>query len=558
MPPQFIYVMKDLRKVVPPQREILRGIWLSFYYGAKIGVLGPNGAGKSSLLRIMAGVDHDYQGEAWMADGMTVGYLPQEPQLDPSLDVRGNVELAVAAQRGLLRRFEEISLAFAEPMSDADMEKLMAEQARVQEQIDAHDLWSLDNKIEIAMDALRLPPADADVSTLSGGEKRRVALCRVLLEQPDMLLLDEPTNHLDAESVAWLEHHLAEFPGTVVAITHDRYFLDNVAKWILELDRGAGIPWEGNYSSWLEQKQSRLQTEEKQASARQRTLARELEWVRMAPRARQAKNKARVQKYEELASQESQERILQHEIAIPPAPRLGNDVVIAKGLRKAYGDTLLIDGLDFALPRGGIVGVIGPNGAGKTTLFRMIVGSEQPDGGELRVGDTVQLAYVDQSRTLDGEKSVYDEVSEGRDTIEVGKREINSRAYLASFNFKGSDQQKRVKDLSGGERNRLHLAKTLKSGGNVLLLDEPTNDLDVDTLRALEDALIDFAGCAVVISHDRWFLDRIATHMLAFEGNSEVVWFEGNYDSYIDDLRKRKGPDADQPHRLAYKRLTRS
>ncbi len=557
MPPQFIYVMKDLRKVVPPQREILRGIWLSFYYGAKIGVLGPNGAGKSSLLRIMAGVDHDYQGEAWMADGMTVGYLPQEPQLDPALSVQGNVELAVAAQRGLLRRFEEISMKFAEPMSDADMEKLMAEQARVQEQIDAHDLWSLDTKIEIAMDALRLPPADADVSRLSGGEKRRVALCRVLLEQPDMLLLDEPTNHLDAESVAWLEHHLAEFPGTVVAITHDRYFLDNVAKWILELDRGAGIPWEGNYSSWLEQKQSRLQTEEKQASARQRTLARELEWVRMAPRARQAKNKARVQKYEELASQEAQERILQHEIAIPPAPRLGNDVVIAKGLRKAYGDRLLIDGLDFALPRGGIVGVIGPNGAGKTTLFRMIVGDETPDGGELRVGDTVQLAYVDQSRTLDGEKSVYDEVSEGRESIEVGKREINSRAYLASFNFKGSDQQKRVKDLSGGERNRLHLAKTLKSGGNVLLLDEPTNDLDVDTLRALEDALVDFAGCAVVITHDRWFLDRIATHILAFEGNSEVVWFEGNFQAYIEDLKKRKGPDADQPHRVTYKKLVR-
>ncbi|MHB1863647.1 MAG: energy-dependent translational throttle protein EttA [Gemmatimonadaceae bacterium] len=557
MPPQFIYVMKDLRKVVPPQREILRGIWLSFYYGAKIGVLGPNGAGKSTLLRIMAGVDHDYQGEAWIADGMKVGYLPQEPQLDASLDVKGNVELAVASQRALLKRFEEISMAFAEPMSDAAMEKLLAEQSRVQEQIDAHDLWNLDTKVEIAMDALRLPPWDADVSKLSGGEKRRVALCRVLLEQPDMLLLDEPTNHLDAESVAWLERHLAEFPGTVVAITHDRYFLDNVAKWILELDRGTGIPWEGNYSSWLEQKSSRLQTEEKQASARQRTLARELEWVRMAPRARQAKNKARIQKFEELASQEAQEQILQHEIVIPPAPRLGNDVVIAKDLRKAYGDKLLIDGLNFALPRGGIVGVIGPNGAGKTTLFRMIVGDEQPDGGELKVGETVQLAYVDQSRTLNGEKTVYDEVSEGRETIEVGKREINSRAYLASFNFKGPDQQKKVKDLSGGERNRLHLAKTLKSGGNVLLLDEPTNDLDVDTLRALEDALIDFAGCVVVISHDRWFLDRIATHMLAFEGNSEVVWFEGNYQAYIEDLKRRKGPDADQPHRVTYRKLVR-
>jgi len=448
-------------------------------------------------------------------------------------------------------------MAFAEPMSDANMEKLMAEQGRVQEQIDAHDLWNLDTKIEIAMDALRLPPADADVSRLSGGEKRRVALCRVLLEQPDMLLLDEPTNHLDAESVAWLERHLAEFPGTVVAITHDRYFLDNVAKWILELDRGAGIPWEGNYSSWLEQKQSRLQTEEKQASARQRTLQRELEWVRLAPRARQAKNKARIQKYEEMASAEAQEQILQHEIVIPPAPRLGNDVVIAKTLRKAYGDKLLLDGVDFALPRGGIVGVIGPNGAGKTTLFRMIVGNEKPDAGELKVGDTVQLAYVDQSRTLDGEKSVYDEVSEGRETIEVGKREINSRAYLASFNFKGPDQQKLVKNLSGGERNRLHLSKTLKSGGNVLLLDEPTNDLDVDTLRALEDALIDFAGCAVVITHDRWFLDRIATHMLAFEGDSEIVWFEGNYQAYIEDLKKRKGPDADQPHRVTYRRLVR-
>ncbi|MGA9837257.1 MAG: energy-dependent translational throttle protein EttA [Gemmatimonadaceae bacterium] len=557
MPPQFIYVMKDLRKVVPPQREILRGIWLSFYYGAKIGVLGPNGAGKSTLLRIMAGVDHDYQGEAWIADGMKVGYLPQEPLLDATLDVKGNVELAVASQRGLLKRFDEISMAFAEPMDDAAMEKLLAEQSRVQEQIDAHDLWSLDNKIEIAMDALRLPPPNADVSKLSGGEKRRVALCRVLLEQPDMLLLDEPTNHLDAESVAWLERHLAELPGTVVAITHDRYFLDNVAKWILELDRGTGIPWEGNYSSWLDQKSSRLQTEEKQASARQRTLARELEWVRMAPRARQAKNKARIQKFEELASQEAQEKILQHEIVIPPAPRLGNDVVIATNLRKAYGETLLFDGMNFALPRGGIVGVIGPNGAGKTTLFRMIVGDERPDAGELRIGDTVQLAYVDQSRTLDGEKTVYDEVSEGRETIEVGKREMNSRAYLASFNFKGPDQQKKVKDLSGGERNRLHLSKTLKSGGNVLLLDEPTNDLDVDTLRALEDALIDFAGCAVVISHDRWFLDRIATHILAFEGNSEVVWFEGNFQAYIEDLKKRKGPDADQPHRVTYRKLVR-
>ncbi len=549
--------MKDLRKVVPPQREILRGIWLSFYYGAKIGVLGPNGAGKSSLLRIMAGVDHDYQGEAWVADGMRVGYLPQEPQLDPSLDVRGNVELAVASQRGLLKRFEEISMAFAEPMSDEAMEKLLAEQARVQEQIDAQDLWNLDNKIEVAMDALRLPPADADVSTLSGGERRRVALCRVLLEQPDMLLLDEPTNHLDAESVAWLEHHLAEFPGTVVAITHDRYFLDNVAKWILELDRGAGIPWEGNYSSWLDQKKTRLVQEEKQASARQRTLERELEWVRMAPRARQAKNKARIQKFEELQSEQQLERVASNEIVIPPPPRLGNDVVIAENLRKGFGDRLLIDGLSFALPRGGIVGVIGPNGAGKSTLFRMITGQEQPDGGTLRVGETVQLAYVDQSRALDPEKSAWEEISGGQELIMVGRKEMNSRAYLSSFNFRGTDQQKKVALLSGGERNRLHLARTLMSGGNVLLLDEPTNDLDVDTLRALEDALLDFAGCAVVISHDRWFLDRIATHMLAFEGNSEVVWFEGNYQAYIEDLKKRKGPDADQPHRVAYKKLVR-
>jgi ATP-binding cassette ChvD family protein len=468
------------------------------------------------------------------------------------------VELAVQAQRALLDRFQEISMKFAEPMSDDAMEKLLAEQSRVQERIDAQDLWNLDHKIEIAMDALRLPPADADVTRLSGGERRRVALCRVLLEHPDMLLLDEPTNHLDAESVAWLERHLAEFPGTVVAITHDRYFLDNVAKWILELDRGAGIPWEGNYSSWLDQKSTRMAQEEKQASARQRTLQHELEWVRMAPRARQAKNKARIQKFEEMASQENAEKIMQHEIAIPPAARLGNDVVIAKDLRKAYGDTLLFDGLSFSLPRGGIVGVIGPNGAGKTTLFRLIVGSEKPDAGTLKVGDTVQLAYLGQGRELDGAKSVYAEVSDGSDTIMVGKREMNARAYLAQFNFRGSDQQKKVGDLSGGERNRLYLAKMLKTGGNLLLLDEPTNDLDVDTLRALEDALIDFVGCAVVISHDRWFLDRIATHILAFEGNSEVVWFEGNYQAYIDDLHKRKGPDADQPHRIAYRKLVRS
>jgi len=555
--PQFIYVMKDLRKVVPPSRVILDGIWLSFYPGAKIGVLGPNGAGKSSLLRIMAGVDQDFQGEAWAAAGTKIGYLPQEPELDPTKDVRGNVEEAVSAQRALLKRFEDISMKFAEPMDDVAMQKLLDEQAKVQEQIDAHNLWELDRTIEIAMDALRLPPADADVTTLSGGERRRVALCRVLLEQPDMLLLDEPTNHLDAESVAWLERHLAEFPGTVVAITHDRYFLDNVAKWILELDRGRGIPWEGNYSSWLEQKKNRLAQEEKQESARQRTLARELEWVRMAPRARQAKSKARVTAYEELAAQDTGERVMQNEIVIPPPPRLGNDVVIAKGLRKAYGDKLLFEDLTFSLPRGGIVGVIGPNGAGKTTLFRMIAGREEPDDGTLTIGSTVSIAYVDQSRELNADDTVYQEVSEGRDTIDVGKREMNSRAYLASFNFRGADQQKRVGDLSGGERNRLHLAKLLKSGGNLLLLDEPTNDLDVDTLRALEEALLDFAGCAVVISHDRWFLDRIATHMLAFEGDSEVVWYEGNYQGYIEDLKRRKGPEADQPHRIAYKKLVR-
>jgi len=558
MPPQFIYVMKALRKVVPPSRVILDDIWLSFYPGAKIGVLGPNGAGKSSLLRIMAGIDQDIQGEAWASKGTKIGYLSQEPQLDESKDVRGNVEVALKDQRKALERFNDIAMKFAEPMDDDAMNRLLEEQGRLQEYIDAHDLWNLDNKIEVAMDALRLPPADADVKRLSGGEKRRVALCRVLLEEPDLLLLDEPTNHLDAESVAWLEKHLEQFPGTVVAITHDRYFLDNVAKWILELDRGRGIPYEGNYSSWLDQKRTRLAQEEKTVSARQRTLERELEWVRLAPRARQAKSKARIQKYEELASEKQLERIAQNEIVIPPAPRLGNDVVIANDLRKAYGDNLLFDGLSFALPRGGIVGVIGPNGAGKTTLFRMIVGKETPDAGTLKVGETVQLAYADQTRTLDGKKTVWDEISGGLEQIMVGKKEINSRAYLASFNFRGADQQKRVGDLAGGERNRLHLAKTLMSGGNLLLLDEPTNDLDVDTLRALEDALVDFAGCAVVISHDRWFLDRIATHILAFEGNSEVVWFEGNYGAYIEDLRKRKGPDADQPHRIAYKKLVRA
>jgi energy-dependent translational throttle protein EttA len=550
--------MKGLRKVVPPSREILRDIYLSFYPGAKIGVLGANGAGKSSLLRIMAGVDQDFQGEAWPHNGTRIGYLAQEPQLDPSKDVRGNVDEAVRETRRLLTRFEEIAARFAEPMTDDEMEKLLAEQAKVQEKIDHANAWELDRKIEIAMDALRLPPGDADVSRLSGGEKRRVALCRVLLEEPDLLLLDEPTNHLDAESVAWLERHLAEFPGTVVAVTHDRYFLDNVAGWILELDRGHGIPYEGNYTSWLDQKRTRLQQEEKIASARQKTLERELEWVRMAPRARQAKSKARVQRFDELAKADTAERVLQNEIVIPPPARLGNDVVIAKDLKKGFGDTLLFEGVSFSLPRGGIVGVIGPNGAGKTTLFRMIVGEEKPDSGTLTVGETVQLAYVDQGRELNGANNVWTEISGGQEMMAVGKREINSRAYLSSFNFRGADQQKKVKDLSGGERNRLHLAKLLKSGGNLLLLDEPTNDLDVDTLRALEDALLDFAGCAVVISHDRWFLDRIATHILAFEGNSEVVWFEGNYQAYTEDLRKRKGADADQPHRIAYKKLVRA
>ncbi len=555
MAPQFIYVMKALRKVVPPSRIILDDIWLSFYPGAKIGVLGPNGAGKSSLLRIMAGVDTEFQGEAWAHKGTRVGYLPQEPELDPALDVRGNVELALKAQRDALNEFNEISNKFGEP--DADFEALMDRQAKLQEYIDQHDLWNLDNKIEVAMDALRLPPGDADVTKLSGGEKRRVALCKILLEEPDMLLLDEPTNHLDAESVAWLEHHLERFPGTVVAITHDRYFLDNVAKWILELDRGKGVPYEGNYSGWLEQKQQRLALEEKQAGARQKTLQKELEWVRMSPRARQAKNKARLQAYEDLASEAQNDRVMQNEIVIPPAPRLGNDVVRATGLKKSFGDRLLFENLSFDLPRAGIVGIIGPNGAGKTTLFRMINGLEKADAGELHIGETVSISYQDQQRTLEGKRTLWEEISGGREQIQVGKRELNSRAYAASFNFRGADQQKLVANLSGGERNRLHLAKTVMQGGNLLLLDEPTNDLDVDTLRALEEAVLDFSGCAVIISHDRWFLDRVATHILAFEGDSEVVWFEGNYGAYIEDLKKRKGPDADQPHRIKYKKLVR-
>ncbi|HUH12911.1 MAG TPA: energy-dependent translational throttle protein EttA [Longimicrobiales bacterium] len=557
--PQFIFVMKDLRKVVPPKREILKGIWLSFYPGAKIGVVGPNGAGKSTLLRIMAGVDGDFQGEAWPAKGTRVGYLPQEPELDPSLDVRGNVELAVKPVRDLLRRFEEVNMKFAEISSDDEMDALMEEQARLQDRIEAANAWDLDRKLDIAMDALRLPPGDADVATLSGGERRRVALCRVLLEEPDMLLLDEPTNHLDAESVGWLERHLAEFPGTIVAVTHDRYFLDNVAQWILELDRGEGVPWKGNYSSWLEQKQERLRQEEKSQSARQRTLQRELDWIRMSPRARQAKGKARISAFEELASQDVKEQVRTAEIVIPAAQRLGEEVVIADHLTKGFGDTLLIEDLSFRLPRGGIVGVIGPNGAGKTTLFRMITGQEEPDAGTLKVGTTVDLSYVDQSRaSLNGDNSVWQEVSDGQDVIAVGRAEMNSRAYLSGFNFRGPDQQKKVKDLSGGERNRLHLAKLLKSGGNVLLLDEPTNDLDVDTLRALEDALLSFAGCAVVISHDRWFLDRVATHMLAFEGDSQVVWFEGNFQDYEEDKKRRLGPESVEPHRIRYKKLVRA
>jgi len=549
--PQIIYTMKNLRKLTPQGKEILKGIWLSFFHGAKIGVLGHNGAGKSTLLRIMAGLDPDFDGEAFLGEGYTVGHLPQEPGLDPTKTVLEHVEEAVAGKKAILARYEELAANYSDETAN--------EFARLQDQIDAQNLWELDRQLEIAMDALRLPPADAAVTHLSGGERRRVALCQVLLRQPDLLLLDEPTNHLDAESVSWLERHLQEYPGSVVAITHDRYFLDNVAGWILELDRGAGIPFEGNYSSWLEQKSQRLEQEEKEASGRRRTLERELEWVRMAPRARQAKGKARLANYERLlAEEQSQEgRRDPNQIHIPPGPRLGDLVVEAKGLVKGYDERLLVDGLSFALPPGGIVGVIGPNGAGKTTLFRMIVGQEAPDAGELRVGETVALAYVDQSReALAGDRTVWEELSDGgRDTVLVGKREVNSRAYCAAFNFRGADQQKKVGALSGGERNRLHLAKLLKSGGNLLLLDEPTNDLDVDTLRALEEALLEFAGCAVVISHDRWFLDRIATHILAFEGDSEVVWFQGNYEDYEADRKRRLGADADQPHRIKYRKL---
>jgi len=556
MAPEFVFTMQDLRKVVDGDRVILDEIYLSFFPGAKIGVLGANGAGKSTLLRIMAGIDHDFLGEAKPAAGIRIGLLPQEPALDASKDVLGNVEEGVAEVRELLHRFEAVSARFAEPLEDDEMNRLLEEQGRLQDQIDAAGAWELDRRIEVAMDALRVPPGETAVATLSGGERRRVALCRLLLQKPELLLLDEPTNHLDAESVAWLERFLKEYPGTVVAVTHDRYFLDNVAGWILELDRGRGIPWQGNYSSWLEQKQRRLAVEEKHASARQRTLERELDWVRMAPRARQAKSKARIRAYEELLSQGEQRGAEALEIQIPPGPRLGDVVLEAEHLRKAYGDRLLIDDLCFALPPGGIVGVIGANGAGKTTLFRLIVGQEKPDAGELRLGKTVKLAYVDQSRdALDAKKTVWQEISGGEDKILVSGREISSRAYVSSFNFKGSDQQKLVGMLSGGERNRVHLAKTLQMGGNLLLLDEPTNDLDVDTLRALEEALVGFPGCAVVISHDRWFLDRIATHILAFEGDSFVTWFEGNYQDYEKDRRRRLGADAEQPHRLRYRRI---
>ena len=558
MPPQFIYQMYQLKKVVPPQREILRGITLSFYPDAKIGVLGPNGAGKSTLLRIMAGLDTEYIGDARITDGFRAGLLAQEPQLDAKKDVRGNVEDGVAAQRAVLKRYEDLSAKFAEDLSPAEMEKVSDEFQKTQDRIDAEGLWELDSHIEHAMDALRLPPGDQDVATLSGGERRRVALCRLLLSHPDLLLLDEPTNHLDAESVAWLERFLKDYTGCVVAITHDRYFLDNVAGWILELDKGAGIPYEGNYSSWLDQKRKRLQVEEKQESARQRTLKRELEWVQASPRARQAKSKARIESYERLLAESPEERERELEISIPAGPRLGDIVIEADKLRKGFGDRLLFDDLNFKLPRGGIVGVIGPNGAGKTTLFKLITGEEKPDAGALRVGETVKLAYVSQSRDiLDPKKTIFDEISDGQEQIDVGGRMRNSRAYVASLNFKGPDQNKRVGDLSGGERNRVHLAKLLKSGGNVLLLDEPTNDLDVDTLRALEDALLDFAGCVVVISHDRWFLDRVATHLLVFESDSRVRWLEGNYQAYEEQMRKEHGADW-QPHRIKYRPLMRA
>ena len=555
---QYIYVMKGLSKTYPGGRQVLKDITLSFFPGAKIGVLGANGAGKSTLLKIMAGLETDFIGEAWPAEGVRVGYLPQEPQLDPAKDVGGNIMEALAETKDLLDRFNALSARFAEPLDDDEMNALLEEQGALQEKIDAVNGWDLERTIDVAMDALRCPSPEADVTILSGGERRRVALCRLLLEHPDMLLLDEPTNHLDAESVAWLERFLKDYDGTVMIVTHDRYFLDHVTGWILELDRGHGIPYQGNYSSWLEQKQKRLEIEEKQESARQRTLKHELEWIRQSPRARQAKSKARIASYEALLAASRDKPLGAAQIVIPPGPRLGSLVIEAEHLRKGYGNRLLIDDLSFRLPPGGIVGVVGPNGAGKTTLFRMIVGEEQPDAGSLRIGESVVLGYVDQSRdALDSGRTVWEEISGGQDEIELGKRKMQSRAYVGQFAFKGPDQQKRVGDLSGGERNRVHLAKMLKSGANVILLDEPTNDLDVETLRALEDALVDFPGCAVIISHDRWFLDRIATHILAFEGMSEVVWFEGNYEDYEEDKKRRLGADADQPHRIKYKPLTR-
>ncbi len=555
---QYVYVMKNLTKAYPGGREVFKGITLSFLPGAKIGVLGVNGAGKSTLLRIMAGLDTDFGGEAWAAEGVRVGYLPQEPELDPTKTVAENVREALGEVVGWLDRFNAISARFAEELSEDEMTALLAEQAELQEKIDAANGWELDRQIEIALDALRCPPPDSPVTNLSGGEKRRVALCRLLLEKPDLLLLDEPTNHLDAESVAWLERTLREYPGTVMVVTHDRYFLDNVTGWILEIERGRGIPFEGNYSSWLEQKQKRLAQEEKEETARMRALAAEREWIAASPKARQAKNKARIQRYEELLAKSEQQAQGVAEILIPPGPRLGDTVIEAEGLTKGYGDRLLIEDLSFKLPPGGIVGVIGPNGAGKTTLFRMITGQETPDAGTLRIGETVKLGYVDQSRdSLDPNKTVWEEISGGQDVIQLGKRAVPSRAYVGAFNFKGPDQQKKVGILSGGERNRVHLAKMLKSGANVLLLDEPTNDLDVDTLRALEDALADFAGCVVVISHDRWFLDRLCTHILAFEGDSHVEWFEGNFQAYEEDKRRRLGEHATDPHRIRYKPLVR-